>query len=61
MKFGDLPAWSTELSDSIRELVLFSDDGSQGDGQTSALPWDLLWREPLFNQLIVNVYQPGEV
>ncbi|KAK4282483.1 hypothetical protein QN277_013855 [Acacia crassicarpa] len=60
MRFGDLPAWSTELSDSIRELVLFSDDGFQGDGQTSALPWDLLWREPLFNQLIVNVYEPGE-
>ncbi|XP_028771183.1 alkylated DNA repair protein ALKBH8 homolog [Neltuma alba] len=60
MRFGDLPAWSTKLSDSIRELVLFGDDGFQGDGQTSALPWDLLWREPLFNQLIVNVYEPGE-
>ncbi|XP_054819391.1 alkylated DNA repair protein ALKBH8 homolog isoform X2 [Prosopis cineraria] len=60
MRFGDLPTWSTELSDSIRELVFFNDDGFQGDGQTSALPWDLLWREPLFNQLIVNVYEPGE-
>lgn len=61
MRFGDLPAWSTELSDAIRELVLLSDDGFQGDGQTSALPRDLFWREPLFNQMIVNVYEPGEV
>lgn len=69
MRFGDLPAWATELSDSIRELVLLSDSGfdlvnvgsSERGGQASALPSDLLWREPLFDQMIVNVYKPGEV
>lgn len=53
MRFGDLPSWATELSELILESVESVD--------LPVLPADLLWREPLFNQLIVNLYQPGEV
>ena len=53
MRFGDLPSWATELSDLILESVESVD--------LPVLPADLLWREPLFNQFIVNLYQPGEV
>ncbi|KAA8549175.1 hypothetical protein F0562_000859 [Nyssa sinensis] len=67
MRFGDLPAWAIELSNSIREVVHFSDYVSElgdivtcdDDKDACFFPSDLLWREPLFNQLIVNVYQPG--
>ncbi|CAH8273402.1 unnamed protein product [Arabidopsis lyrata] len=52
MRFGDLPSWATELSDLIRETVESVD--------LPVLSADLLWREPLFDQLIVNLYQPGE-
>ncbi|CAH2071952.1 unnamed protein product [Thlaspi arvense] len=52
MRFGDLPSWATEVSDLIRETVESVD--------LPLLPADLLWREPLFDQLIVNLYQPGE-
>ena len=69
MRFGNLPEWVTELSHSIREVVLFSDyvsvrmDSVTCDGESKAciLPSEILWREPLFDQLIVNVYQPSEV
>lgn len=64
MRFGDLPMWATKLSDSIREAVLLGDHdlaNNDGDQEFFLLPSDLLWREPLFNQLIVNIYQPGEV
>ncbi|KAL4603600.1 hypothetical protein ACB092_10G135600 [Castanea dentata] len=64
MRFGDLPAWSSEISNSIRELVLLCDPVDLGtyDEAKEACPFpsDLLRREPLFDQLIVNVYQPGE-
>ncbi|KAF7818215.1 alkylated DNA repair protein alkB-like protein 8 [Senna tora] len=68
MRFGRLPAWAIELSHSIRELVYVSDSGfdlldwgsSEGDRQASPFSPHLLWREPLFDQLIVNVYEPGE-
>lgn len=53
MRFGDLPSWAIELSDLILESVESVD--------LPVLPADLLWREPLFDQLIVNLYQPGEV
>ncbi|XP_050265822.1 uncharacterized protein LOC126709572 isoform X2 [Quercus robur] len=67
MRFGDLPAWSSEISNSIRELVLLCDPASDPvdlgtyDEAKEACPFpsDLLRREPLFDQLIVNVYQPG--
>ncbi|RVW54531.1 Uncharacterized protein P8A3.02c [Vitis vinifera] len=68
MRFGNLPEWATELSHSIREVVLFSDYVSEhmdsvtcdGDKKGCLLPSEILWREPLFDQLILNVYQPGE-
>ncbi|KAI4349644.1 hypothetical protein L6164_010208 [Bauhinia variegata] len=68
MRFGDLPAWATELSNSIRELVLLSDsnfdlvelDTFEGNEEACLFPSALLWRYPLFDQLIVNVYNPGE-
>ncbi|KAJ9187762.1 hypothetical protein P3X46_003183 [Hevea brasiliensis] len=68
MRFGDLPSWAIELSNSIREVVLFGDQicksadsvSCEGDKGTCIIPTNLLWREPLFDQLIVNVYQPGE-
>lgn len=63
MRFGDLPAWAAELSDSIHKVLLSSDCDSTHDGKDniSPFPSDLLSREPLFDQLILNSYQPGEV
>ncbi|CAN8237770.1 unnamed protein product [Cochlearia groenlandica] len=52
MRFGDLPSWANKLSDLILETVESVD--------LQVLPADLLWRKPLFDQLIVNLYQPGE-
>ncbi|GKC34973.1 alkylated DNA repair protein AlkB homolog 8 [Tanacetum coccineum] len=68
MRFGDLPLWANELSTSVRELVQYSDydpesldaNTSEMDEQECIFPSELLCREPLFNQLIVNSYQPGE-
>lgn len=59
MRFGDLPEWAVELSNSIREAILFANSGN-GKEAIGLFPQDLLWREPLFDQLIANVYQPGE-
>ncbi|OIW01764.1 hypothetical protein TanjilG_03902 [Lupinus angustifolius] len=56
MRFGDLPSWATELSHSVRDSVLAASD----DDQLLPLPLDLLLRQPLFDQMIVNQYQPGE-
>lgn len=66
MRFGDLPFWAVELSDQIHEVVCFGDkEGNIGklnlDNETYVLPPQLLSRDPFFDQLIVNVYQPGEV
>lgn len=63
MRFGDLPFWAVELSDHIHEAV-----GDREtyigmldlDSEACILPSQLLWRDPFFDQLIVNVYQPGE-
>ncbi|XP_019164172.1 PREDICTED: uncharacterized protein P8A3.02c [Ipomoea nil] len=68
MRFGDLPEWAVELSNSIREVVLLNNYVREppglancGNGQEATLyPPDLLWREPLFDQLIANAYEPGE-
>ncbi|KAJ6329144.1 hypothetical protein OIU77_010759 [Salix suchowensis] len=69
MRFGDLPSWAIELSNSIREVILYGDRiheppncaGSDRGEAACWLPPDLLSREPFFDQLIANVYQPGEV
>ncbi|XVF72602.1 hypothetical protein PTKIN_Ptkin12aG0134000 [Pterospermum kingtungense] len=68
MRFGDLPEWATELSNSIRKAVILGDHVSEstdlamsnGGTKPCLLPSNILWREPLFDQLIVNVYRPGE-
>lgn len=64
MRFGDLPFWTLELSDQIHEVACFGDkEASIGnlDNEACVLPPQLLFRDPFFDQLIVNVYQPGEV
>ncbi|KAF5197713.1 2-oxoglutarate (2OG) and Fe(II)-dependent oxygenase superfamily protein [Thalictrum thalictroides] len=63
MRFGDLPVWATKLGNYIRETVLLGDIESCHlikEEESCPMPSHLLWREPLFDQLIVNVYQPGE-
>ena len=66
MRFGDLPPWAVELSALVREAICVGDvDASVGAGwmnedeDACPLPSDLLWREPLFDQLIANRYKPG--
>lgn len=72
MRFGDLPEWAIELSNCIREFVFYSDSDhlfesvnkespEKVEEEVCHFPSDLLWRDPLFDQLIVNIYQPGEV
>lgn len=69
MRFGDLPAWATEISTSVKETIQFTDYVSDpmtgadchSDLETCSFPPNLLCREPFFDQLIVNIYQPGEV
>ncbi|PIA44443.1 hypothetical protein AQUCO_01700203v1 [Aquilegia coerulea] len=62
MRFGDLPMWATKLASYIHEAVMLGDIESCDLNKEEAypMPSHLLWREPLFDQLIVNVYQPGE-
>ncbi|PKA57423.1 hypothetical protein AXF42_Ash013611 [Apostasia shenzhenica] len=70
MRFGDLPDWATELGRLIRKAVCFGEINfdcgmelnceDQQIDELIPLPFDILWREPLFDQLIANVYQPGE-
>ncbi|XP_024982327.1 uncharacterized protein LOC112518742 isoform X2 [Cynara cardunculus var. scolymus] len=69
MRFGDLPAWAKELSTCVLELIRYSDydpesmdtNTCQIDKQECIFPSELLHRVPLFNQLIVNSYQPGNL
>ncbi|TVU23747.1 hypothetical protein EJB05_26127, partial [Eragrostis curvula] len=67
MRFGDLPSWAVELSTLIREAICVGDvsvvadaELTNEDEESCPLPSDLLWREPLFDQLIANRYKPGE-
>ncbi|XP_031497065.1 uncharacterized protein P8A3.02c [Nymphaea colorata] len=70
MRFGDLPNWAIELSCCIHEAVYLFELNGENHGHLTAcahckveehpFPADLLWREPLFDQMIVNVYHPGE-
>lgn len=70
MRFGDLPSWAAELSHSIRKVVLASDfvlepivlgSTEKLNENACSFPSYLFCREPLFDQLILNSYQPGEV
>ncbi|XP_024319020.1 alkylated DNA repair protein ALKBH8 homolog isoform X2 [Brachypodium distachyon] len=65
MRFGDLPPWAVELSVLVREAICVGDvnvdfgpDSSEENEDSCPLPSDLLWREPLFDQLIANRYKP---
>ncbi|XP_062088169.1 uncharacterized protein P8A3.02c [Humulus lupulus] len=71
MRFGELPSWAMALSDSIHDAVLSCSfnvptepmDFGSCNGRNELpcpFPSDLLWREPLFDQLIANLYNPGE-
>ncbi|XP_047087316.1 alkylated DNA repair protein ALKBH8 homolog [Lolium rigidum] len=67
MRFGDLPPWAVELSALVRECICIGDvdvgispGWTNEDEDACPLPSDLLWREPLFDQLIANRYKPGE-
>ncbi|XP_057535950.1 uncharacterized protein P8A3.02c [Amaranthus tricolor] len=61
MRFGDLPFWALELSNQIHEVVCLGDEETKNhDNDTCLMPPQLLHRAPFFDQLIVNVYQPGE-
>uniref|UniRef100_J3NA01 Fe2OG dioxygenase domain-containing protein n=1 Tax=Oryza brachyantha TaxID=4533 RepID=J3NA01_ORYBR len=67
MRFGDLPSWIIELSSLIHEAICVGDvnvgsgvELENEDEDACPLPSDLLWREPLFDQLIANRYEPGE-
>ncbi|KAK1647913.1 hypothetical protein QYE76_065718 [Lolium multiflorum] len=67
MRFGDLPPWAVELSALVRECICIGDvdvgispGWTNEDEDACPLPSDLLWREPLFDQLIANRYTPGE-
>ncbi|KAL1832921.1 hypothetical protein ACET3Z_002572 [Daucus carota] len=69
MRFGDLPAWATDISTSVKEAIQFTDYVSDpmtganchGDLEACLCPPNLLCREPFFDQLIVNRYQPGNL
>uniref|UniRef100_A0A803MPH0 Uncharacterized protein n=1 Tax=Chenopodium quinoa TaxID=63459 RepID=A0A803MPH0_CHEQI len=66
MRFGDLPIWALDLSDQIHEVVCFGDmEPNSGklnlDSEPYVLPSQLLSRDPFFDQLIVNVYQPDGI
>lgn len=69
MRFGNLPHWASELSNYICDALFFDEHESKtvdvvsgnGKNQVHSLLMDLWRREPPFDQLIVNVYQPGEV
>ncbi len=75
MRFGRLPDWALDLSAQIRNSVLkFKSMDSKCSTKTEPisspsvavqsqcpLPEDILLREPLFDQMIANSYEPGEV
>ncbi|KAL2652739.1 hypothetical protein R1flu_020867 [Riccia fluitans] len=58
MRFGDLPGWTLELCALIGQSIR-SYEPSSAD-KIGPLPNDILDREPLFDQMIANSYQPGE-
>ncbi|CAK9868748.1 unnamed protein product [Sphagnum jensenii] len=74
MRFGRLPDWALELSSQIHNSVLkFKSMDSKCSTKTDPisspsmaaqsqcpLPEDILLREPLFDQMIANSYEPGE-
>lgn len=71
MRFGDLPGWAATLSSLLYASISSTKNcdklGTTGPGVPEApsghevpLASNLLERVPLFDQMIVNSYQPGE-
>lgn len=70
MRFGDLPEWASELCGLVQRAICcydvmckicnISTTCPHEDQKGSPFSPELLWREPLFDQMIVNSYQPGE-
>lgn len=71
MRFGDLPGWAATLSSLLYASISSTKNcdllGTTGPGVPEAPPGhevplasNLLERVPLFDQMIVNSYQPGE-
>ncbi|MCO5571717.1 hypothetical protein L7F22_025464 [Adiantum nelumboides] len=69
MRFKDLPKWALELSKLICDAVssyalardsLYLNAASQISTSNMPFNFNLLQRLPLFDQMIVNRYQPGE-
>ena len=70
MRFKDLPRWAVRLSDRIYHAIfsyISADDSlslyssSQNDANDFPLSLGVLSRVPLFDQMIVNHYNPSEV
>lgn len=68
MRFGDLPEWAHDLCGLIcssirayRSGTDFKQSREEIEGSLAPLPRQILEREPLFDQMIANSYQPGEV
>ncbi|KAG6544080.1 hypothetical protein Mapa_014497 [Marchantia paleacea] len=67
MRFGDLPEWAHDLCGLIcssirayRSGTEFQHSEGKIEGTVAPLPRQILEREPLFDQMIANSYQPGE-
>ena len=60
MRFGALPGWALTLSSLIFSSVSWFVEEVAGLGSAVPLPETILGRTPLFDQMIVNSYQPGE-
>ncbi|KAH9298187.1 hypothetical protein KI387_029869, partial [Taxus chinensis] len=70
MRFGDLPEWALKLCGQVQfaicsypavcKICNISTSCSHEDEKCMPLSLELLGREPLFDQMIVNVYQPAE-
>lgn len=66
MRFGELPGWALTLSSRISSSICaFNREQPEGivcqkSSRDAPLADDILYKEPLFDQMIVNSYQPGE-
>ncbi|KAJ7527013.1 hypothetical protein O6H91_16G032100 [Diphasiastrum complanatum] len=76
MRFGQLPNWAIDLALLVRHAVSAYDDSSStcclnGNSEKSQITLEksfrqplthqIVQREPLFDQMTVNSYEPGEV
>ena len=66
MRFFDLPKWALSLSSLIQRAVaaLMPPTPSHGPSPSDERGWlaaEIVQREPFFNQMIANSYEPSEV